>query len=42
MMFEFQNNVPENTVRSQSGELARFGKAMDKYPPIYRNVFSNI
>jgi hypothetical protein len=34
-MFDVRGDVPESTLRNTSGVFAGFGKAMDKYPPVY-------
>jgi hypothetical protein len=35
IMFDVRGDVPESTLRNTSGVFAGFGKAMDKYPPVY-------
>jgi hypothetical protein len=38
LMFAHQSDSSEKIFRSNSsGKLARFGKAMDKYPPVYKD-----
>ncbi len=41
MMFLYPKDMAEIILRNSSGELAPFGKAMEKYSPIYWHYFPN-
>ena len=35
VMFWYRGDVNEDVLRNSSGQLARFGQALEKYPPVY-------
>ena len=41
IMFSSRGDLPEYALRNTNGELARFGKAMDKHPPMYGSDYPN-
>ncbi len=39
IMFQNRGHINEDIIRNSTGQLARFGPALDKYPPVYRNEY---
>jgi hypothetical protein len=35
MMFLIRGHISENMIRNSTGRLARFGRALNEYPPVY-------
>ena len=42
IMFSNRGAVTEDMIRNSTGQLARFGQALDKYPPVYMNEYDNM
>ena len=39
IMFWNRGVVHEDMIRNSTGQLARIGRALDKYPPVYQNDY---
>ncbi len=39
-MFGYRGDIYEDIIRNSTGQLARFGQALDKYPPVYKDKYN--
>ena len=42
VMFRNRGHIFVNMIRNSTGQLARFGRAFDKYPPVYLDAYVNM
>src|ERR1700679_347232 len=42
IMFRYRQHINEDIIRKSTGQLARFGQALDKYPPVYLDAYVNM
>jgi hypothetical protein len=41
IMFQARGVIAETILRNSNDQLARFGRALDKYPPVYESELPN-
>jgi hypothetical protein len=42
IMFDFQGDIRANIIRNTTGQLARFGQALNKFPLVYWDEYRNM
>ena len=42
IMFTSRGHINEDIIRNSTGQLARFGRALDKYPPVYYDQYGKM